>query len=302
MCLVLNTFLLIYYVSGFKRNALFPLFTLLLGLPFIFISFSVSSSDQAEKTFSILSFNSKLFREEDTYDEFSEEMIDWVINDSSSIKCIQEFCTNPKWPGLDVYGEIERSGYNGYSFASKTIHNQGLAIFTKFPIVNSGTLFQRKLTVNNIIFADIKINEDTLRVYNCHLSSMNIILYEYKSLKEPKSKAKKLISKLREGGISRSKEIDVLLAHASQSPHPVLICGDFNEIPYSFNYFRFKELYSNSFEEAGNGFGFTLNNALFFLRIDHQFYGNGIEAKRYEVDKSMRISDHFPTRGWYRFD
>lgn len=294
--------LLIYYISRFKSNALFPFFALLIGLRFIFISFNISAPDQAKETFDVLSFNSKLFREEDTYDEFSDEMIDWVINDTSSIKCIQEFCTNPTWPGLDIYGEMERSGYHGYSFASKTMHSQGLAIFTKFPIVNAGTLFKRKLTVNNIIFADIKIGEDTVRVYNCHLSSMNILLYEYKSLKEPKNKAKKLISKLRDGGNSRLKEIDLLLEHAAQSPHPVLICGDFNEIPYSFNYFKLKELYSNSFEEAGNGFGFTLNNALFFLRIDHQFYGDKIEAKRYEVDKSMRISDHFPTRGWYSFD
>lgn len=294
--------LLVFYGLRRKRRAFLPLVGLLSGIVFLSTSFNVLPSDTKKSDFGVLSFNSKLFRKEDTYDHFSQEMIDWVVNDSSAVKCIQEFCTNPTWPGLDIYGSIKNKGYYGYSFESKVIHNSGLAIFSKYSIVNSGTLFKREHTVNNIIFADIKIKEDTVRIYNCHLSSMSIILDEYKSLDESKSKFTKLIRKLKHGGISRSLEIDALLDHADTSPHPVLICGDFNEIPYSYNYFKFKQHYLNSFEEAGRGFGFTLNNALFFLRIDHQFYSNGLKANRYVVDRSMKISDHFATRAWYHID
>jgi len=75
---------------------------------------------------------------------------------------------------------------------------------------------------------------------------------------------------------------------------------DFNETPYSYNYFKLKKHFFNTFEEAGNGFGFSFNSLIFFLRIDHQFYNSEIEVLNYRIDRSMAISDHYPTRGFYR--
>lgn len=49
----------------------------------------------------------------------------------------------------------------------------GIAIFSKYPIINSGKVFDNKRN-NGAMFADIKINQDTIRVYNTHLESMNI--------------------------------------------------------------------------------------------------------------------------------
>jgi hypothetical protein len=38
-------------------------------------------------------------------------------------------------------------------------------------------------------------------------------------------------------------------------------------------------VFNNSFEEAGNGFGFTFNNRISPLRIDdHQFYGKEVRV------------------------
>jgi endonuclease/exonuclease/phosphatase (EEP) superfamily protein YafD len=113
-------------------------------------------------------------------------------------------------------------------------------------------------------------------------------------------KLRNLISKLKNGAINRSSEINTLIKHTQSSPYPFIICGDFNETPYGYNYHRLHSLFDNSFEKAGNGFGFTLNSLLFFLRIDHHFYGKGITAQLYKVDRSMNISDHFPTIGYYK--
>ena len=75
--------------------------------------------------------------------------------------------------------------------------------------------------------------------------------------------------------------------------------GDFNETPYSYNYFRLRKHFGNSFEDAGNGFGFSLNSKLFFLRIDHHFFSKGITPIKYRVDRTQPLSDHFPTRASY---
>ncbi len=105
--------------------------------------------------------------------------------------------------------------------------------------------------------------------------------------------------RLKHGAEKRSSQIDLLIEHANNSPYPVVICGDFNETPYSYNYFKLKKHFSNSFENAGHGFGFSYHSILFFLRIDHQFYTNRIKALDYRIDREMRISDHFPARSLY---
>ncbi|WP_404818012.1 endonuclease/exonuclease/phosphatase family protein [Reichenbachiella ulvae] len=85
-------------------------------------------------------------------------------------------------------------------------------------------------------------------------------------------------------------------------PIPSVLAGDFNELPYSNNYRQLDSNFRSSFHQAGSGFDFTLNNLLFFLRIDHQFFGEGLEAVDYDVNRKARISDHFPTRALYRFE
>jgi endonuclease/exonuclease/phosphatase (EEP) superfamily protein YafD len=181
-------------------------------------------------------------------------------------------------------------------------HNPGLGIFTKFDILNSGVVWEDTTTSNGTIFVDLLVRKDTLRVYNVHIGSMGLKMAQYKNPEYYGHKLKTLITKLRNGATNRSTQIDRLIEHTKTSPYPYLICGDFNEIPYSYNYLRLRKHFSNAFEKAGHGFGFSVNGSLFFLRIDHQFYGPRLKALNYEVDRTMRISDHFATRGYYELE
>jgi len=131
---------------------------------------------------------------------------------------------------------------------------------------------------------------------------MGLNVGQYKNPRYYGYKLKTLIAKLRHGATNRSAQIDRIIEHTKTSPYPYMICGDFNETPYSYNYLRLRRHFSNAFEKAGHGFGFSVNSSLFFLRIDHQFYGTGLKALNYQVDRSMRISDHFATRGYYDLD
>jgi endonuclease/exonuclease/phosphatase family metal-dependent hydrolase len=152
-----------------------------------------------------------------------------------------------------------------------------------------------KGTPNAAIFADLNVNGKTIRVYNVHLASMNLELQENTGL----AKIWYVIKRLKFGAIKRNQQIKELLAHTKASPYPFIICGDFNETPYSYNYRELKKEYPNTFEEVGRGFGFTFNELPYLLRIDHQFYSNNIKAVGYRVDLTMAISDHFATYGYY---
>jgi len=293
--------ILIMLVLALRRKniAFIPLLLLLLGWPFLTSTLSLHSAKLPDtNSIRILSFNTKLFRKPGTYSEFSTETIQWVANDSSDIKCLQEYSTNNRWPLLDVTAQIEQRGYKGYMFranVSDNDHNPGMAIFSKFEMQDAGVVFEDINTLNGAIYADLIIKGKIVRIYNVHLASMNLELTKTKGLHNNLSKIKRLKS----GSIKRNEQIKTLIAHTKSSPYPYVICGDFNETPYSYVYLELKEHFLNAFEKTGNGFGFTFNEFPYLLRIDHQFYRSDIKAVGYQVKRTMKISDHFPTYGYY---
>jgi len=287
-----------------RRLIVFPLFSLLIGAIFIAITFSLKSTGNIAKSdISVLSYNVRYFRHNSSYAKFSKETLSWVAGDTSSIKCIQEFYASRSDPNWKSIKQIEEKGYYSFVFASKggAVDNiKGLAIFSRFEILDSGFVWKNYDSINAGIFADVQVGGDTLRIYNVHLQSMELTTTSFRTTKRLDQKAKKFLMSLKDGAQKRAAQIDKIIEHCGSSPYPYIICGDFNDTPYSYNYFKLKRYFLNAFEEAGNGFGFSFNGILFFLRIDHQFYLDGVEAVDYSVDRSIKISDHFPTKGLYR--
>lgn len=295
--LSINSFSLILLIIKRKRASVVPLLILSISWPFLVSTVSFHSKLPKDNSIRILSFNTKLFRKPKTYSQFSTDMIKWVARDSSDIKCLQEYSTNTTWPLLDVTAQIKQKGYQGYTFRAKVFdsdHNPGMAIFSKFNLIDSGVVFQDNNTLNAAIYADVDVKGKVIRVYNVHLASMNLELNETSP-----EEVLPILKRLKSGSIKRSNQIKVLIAHTQSSPYPFILCGDFNETPYSYVYFKLKAQFKNSFEETGNGFGFTFNEIPYVLRIDHQFYRSDIQAVGYHINRSMNISDHFPTYGYY---
>lgn len=294
----LNLILLILALIQKRLTALLWFFLFLFGVPFLLRTIRLNNSRKTEGTTTVLSFNAKLFREPNTYSKFSTELINWVVSDTSSIKCIQEYSTNARWAGLDVTGKLHTAGYQGFTFAAEIDdreHDPGLAIFSKFKFVNTGVVWKDPQTLNATIFADLEQNGKVFRIYNVHLSSMSLDARQTNWF----DKAIYIFNQLKVGSAKRSRQVNQLIDHMKTSPYPFLVCGDFNETPYSYVYSRMRRELTNAFEEQGNGFGFTLNQKPYFLRIDHQFFSKGFKLQKYSVDRTMTTSDHFPTYGYY---
>ncbi|MGL1886558.1 MAG: endonuclease/exonuclease/phosphatase family protein [Reichenbachiella sp.] len=294
---------LLMLIIGSRINLILIIFPILnLASGFLFIDKTVSitlAPPLQEPSFELMSYNVKLFREQKVYNKFSSELINQVVEDSTDIKCLQEFSTNAIWEGLDISKKIRDKGYNGFEFQGSlpdSEHSPGMAIFSKFPMLNTGVVWTSPGTMNAVIYADLLIDADTIRIYNTHLASMDLRLYELKSSDRYLDKIKYVIKSLKQGATKRQNQTEKLLTHSGQCPYPFIIAGDFNETPYSYNYYLMNYRHRNAFEESGNGFGFSYNGLLFFLRIDHHFYSDELESSGFRVDRSMKISDHFPTR------
>lgn len=314
--LAVHSSLIIYWLIHFSRRALLSLLILLIAFPLLKRTFALhwDKATDTERSFTVLSYNTQLFSAHDYFNNGDKlkpkQAIEWLTQNEADIKCLQEFYDQD---GSRVFNSIHRIAMAGnYHYYITPLfyenHNwkgfYGVAIFSKFPIVKTGDIIFDRQTLNKGIFADVKIGQDTVRVFSVHLYSMNIQTDKLdfsKDYSAVKSDYRDVLKRLKNGFLAHSRQITTLDRYIRNSPHPVIVCGDFNALPYSFTYQKVRRRLNNAFEDAGNGFGFTYNNdKLFFLRIDNQFYSGGLlNVRDFRTHHDVTFSDHFPISATY---
>ena len=316
--LVLNLFFLLYWMLKRSWFVLLPLLTLLLGWNYYSWFVAINSKDdepvQGAETIHVLSYNTHMFNaytdKGGKETEASVEMADWVSTHPADVYCLQEFYSNR---GSSIYNTVNkigtRYGKHRYFSVSNVDRNKadiGMAIFSRYPIINEGTIIFKEKSTNRVVWVDLDVKGDTVRVYAVHLQSMSIksqdIENTYSAIGNEESlkrEGRNLARRLRMGFIARGYQVEELLAHVQESPYPVIVAGDFNDIPFSYTYSELAKNLDNAFVEAGNGIGATYNGPLPFLRIDNQFYSEGLRAIDFQVHHEMGLSDHFPVSAKY---
>lgn len=277
-----------------------PLVALIIGFKFFALTLQFNTPDENVEGLSVLSYNVRLFnigQPQDDKKSLTKNSIQWVKDHSADIKCFQEFHQNNTVPTFNSIKQISEGGKYEYKYeimeGNATKNSYGLATFSRYPIINSGKVFQTNWT-NGAIFTDIKIDNDTIRVYNTHLESMNIHADDLNNLEGIRENYKDTYYKLKSGTTIRAAQVDILKEHIQSSPYPVIVVGDFNDVPYSYTYFTMKSILNNAYEDAGRGFGFTFNRVLFFLRIDQIFYDESFSVKNFKTYREVDYSDHYP--------
>jgi endonuclease/exonuclease/phosphatase family metal-dependent hydrolase len=225
---------------------------------------------------------------------------------SADIKCFQEFYNDTKVFELNMIKRLSKDNpFYVYMHSDKDNDQAdgaiGLATFSKYPIIRKEEEYF-KTNNNGLLSTDIVVKGDTIRVINVQLRSMGIrvnkMLDENKKL--DKKETRTVLSQLKYGFKSRGLEVGLLESWIEKSPYPVLVVGDLNEIPYGYAYGKIRKLLNNSFEDAGQGFGFTYRKILGFLRIDNQFYNKeGLKVIKFKTLREYPFSDHYPLYGEY---
>ena len=287
--LLINLIVFLYYLIRLSRKMVIPLALLLLGYPFIKVSFGVHGGSDGEGDFSLLNYNVKWFVVD--RGQSIKDISALAAELSPDIVCMQEY--HHEWYNFD---ELNKGG--DYELVVEN-PSYSLAILTRFKVLNKGLLFKEKV-FNNIQFADLLVKPgDTLRVYNVHLESMGINTSNLQDTEGIREEYDEVKTKFLDGAAIRAEQIEELMAHVANTDWPVLIAGDFNDVPYSHNYFRIRNEFDNAFEKAGSGLGVTYNGKLPFLRIDHQFFNDGLQIESFNTLNHVNYSDHFPVLGIY---
>ncbi|WP_044005162.1 endonuclease/exonuclease/phosphatase family protein [Hymenobacter swuensis] len=245
----------------------------------------------------------------------SRAMIQWLQENPADILCLQEFYNEPAGTRSrdgQVFRSIEKIGRDAgrEAFLSKTLTNSagaefGMAMFSRFPIVNKGTIHFGKLTQNHAMWADVQLpSRDTIRVYSFHLQSMSMdekdIVDSYSSKAGLKQKGVGLLRRFKRGAIARHWQVDTLVRRFERCRYPILLCADLNDVPYSYSYDQLADHFQNAWATVGNGVGSTYNGRLPFVRIDNQFASPRFTVNDFWVHYEIPYSDHFPTTATYQ--
>lgn len=180
----------------------------------------------------------------------------------------------------------------------------GVMTLTGLPIVQKQRITFTNDPGNGAIVTDVLWKGDTLRIVNAHLSSVHFEREDYDAVREgPDAQlGVRLWERLVSAWVKRADQAGQLRAIVESSPHPILVCGDFNDTSMSFALETLREVgLKDAFSEAGRGFGGTYIGDLPPLRIDYILHAEAFEALKVEVGEVI-CSDHRWVRSEFQWN
>lgn len=274
LLIIADILLLLFWIFTWKKRAVV---FLVLSLCFIIPSrrwINFTSAKKETSNLKLISLNGKFGKlgDEAIYDYLNEQNADVVL--------FQEYDNKKPLNGFQYFE-------NGRPITK---------IQSKFPIIQSGEI---KTDANNAVcmFADIKVNSKIIRFVNVYMEPFFLdkkMVRPTKDMEKNEEKAKKVLHMLIPTFKKHQIQIDQIKDFVDASPYPVIIAGDFNAVPNSYEYYKISEGLQDVFLKTGKGSGTSFHDFKFPLKIDHVFASESIRPLSYKVDRSIRISDHFP--------
>lgn len=300
---ILNAFFLILWLIIYPRYVVLPLITGVICFTQIraFIPVNFDRQRSPENSLKVLSYN--ILSKNITASNVNEgnAIISYLKSSGADIICLQEF----------QFSALKRNTklLNEYPFKSYIVSKDSeyascyLGCLSKYPILDVEHLRFNE-TFNGCSKYRILHEEDTIVVYNCHLQSFGLgnedkSTYE-QILSNPKGNirskgTKELIKKLRDSAVKRANQADIIVADLKKETSPyIVVCGDFNDSPISYTCHKMKEMLDDAYTNSGNGPGISYNRNKLYYRIDHMLHSQQFKAYKCTVDRSIKVSDHYP--------
>ena len=310
--IVMVIFLLVWAVAR-SRWILLPLIAILLGWKQASVIFGFNTRDftiaKKSDTLRVLTWNVSSWGETSKpgWIPNSDELMINLINDQQpDVLCLQEFYDRRAiTQGYSIVRIFKSMGYE-YSYFVRSLYGDvkyktGVAILSKYPILDTAKFkYGEKVFAEHLIYADILFNKKKVRVFTTHLQSVRFEKKEYVALSKIKQTdesgikdSRTIVSKLKTAYQYRGAQADILHQKITESPYPVIVCGDFNDVPNSYTYFKVRDDLQDAFLKKGSRMGRTFRFISPTLRIDYI-----LADKKMEVAQFNRLivpySDHYP--------
>lgn len=285
-----------------KRYAALPV--LVLALSFVPLSRlcsvrrAVPPSD-AQNTLTVLTYNTLVLGS--VYDR-QPELLRYLRSCEADVLCLQEIEVH-KTGGTLTLDQLKSALGYPYSYIDFKVYKgnrkYGLAVFSRYPLLNKQTL--RYESSSNISDrCDLVVGTDTFRIFNNHLQSYRLspsdLVLEGTDTDHYRRLAGRISNKMRNAYAYRPDQAEVLRREIEASPYPVIVCGDFNDVPVSYVYSTVARGLKDAFLESSPfSLGHTFSHKGVGLRIDYILHSPSLTALSGTVEP-LPYSDHRPFR------
>ncbi len=177
-----------------------------------------------------------------------------------------------------------------------------VGISSKYPIIYS-TQLEMHDSNGYACMADIDIGKDTIRAFSVYLGSIYLtqILKDFQENQEIERNSVRVKNKLINGYKNHEKQLDILIKYFRESPYPVIVGGDFNSVPMSYEYYKMKRDLRDAFSQKAQGWATSFDDYKFPIRIDYLFASEEFSPSAYWVDHEAKLSDHYPVFSFFEY-
>lgn len=280
--------------------------------PLNFFRPTVEEIEQSgEKTLKVLTFNTYNFKtfSDNGYsfeDAGGNPTLNYIFDQDADLVVLQE--------AENIYSE-GKYGITGdqidrlkQQYPHREVSRRGMAILSKYPfkrvIVDVADPNQLDL-----LRFDVTVEGQVVHLFSVHMQSIGLTSKDkaiYRNLTEGDTSdgvgqiRRSLLSKLALAFKSRAAQARDVKDDLNRVVGPVLLCGDFNDIPGSYAARTIEDAgMIDAYSEAGLGPAITYHGNRFFFRIDHIFCRGGIVPLRVWRGDCL-TSDHYPMIGIFK--
>lgn len=263
-----------------------------------------NSKAPAERTFKVMTFNVRVFNlyQWKKNAEQRDQIMTFIKDESPDLICFQEYYENTQGDFETFNILVNDLGYAYHHRYFPVILNKfqrfGIATFSRFPITGKRQI-NFDGTSNMTLVSDVEVDSGVVvRVLNNHLESIRLSGEDINYVSEVNlgekeiERGKGILSRLRKAFRERQSQADLIAGEVKESPFPVVLCGDFNDVPVSYCYTTIKSGLKDAFVESGRGWGSTYPSKLHSFRIDYIFHSPVLRSYKTTVHKND-LSDHY---------
>lgn len=300
---------LLYWIIRWEwRMAAFMFLFVFLGLFQVSLYYKIDVTREYEEpdygrdNIKVLSYNIRQMRD-DKWALTADSIMAFIGKYSPDIICFQESHSD-----AESADTIDSLLGRYHATNSSNVDEQFVRCYSKYRIIRSDSVGGMCGTGSGI-WADMRIGNDTVRVFNVHLQTTSItsddkeyiINHRFISDSTREDKMHSIARRLYDNSIMRSRQVDTLHRRIKESPYPVIVCGDFNDVPMSYAYRTVARDLQDTFSEQGHGYAHTFRGFFNMLRIDYVLVDERFETLSYEIP-AIASSDHYPVFVRLRLD
>lgn len=245
------------------------------------------------------------------------EVMDYLAGENADIICLQESSLSAQTDSMikNRFGKFYQDTIYGLSSGAVAA-----TIISRYPVVrkeridipsvgNGAGAFWVALPDKNGSH-----RQRTVCIVNCHLETVAMSVAEKEQFSTVvhsivrgdaehdtiRSESRFIINKLSLATQKRAPQADMIAEFIEQQisqGYPILVCGDFNDIPQSYTHRRIQgDFLNDCYREAGFGPGFSINRNAMRVRIDNILCTPDFQPTSCHIDHAMSLSDHYPIK------